>query len=153
MSGKPLTDAGPLASLGRLWHAEAMKYAVFFLALAAPVHAETPLSGDAFEKLVTGKTLSFSAGDAPYGVEYYAPDRRVIWSFVNGDCQSGEWYEKPTDNGPQICFVYENDGVAQCWQIFEDAGSLRAEFMNVPGTTVLYQAIEADPLVCGGVGA
>ncbi len=153
MSGKPLTDARALASLGRLWHARAMKYAVFFLALAAPVHAETPLSGDAFEALVTGKTLTFSVGGDPYGVEYYAPGRRVIWSFVNGDCQSGAWYEKPTDAGPQICFVYENNEEEQCWQVFEEAGSIRAEFMNVPGTTVLYQAIEAEPLVCGGVGA
>lgn len=120
--------------------------------LASPAAAETPLSGDAFEALVTGKTLTFSAGNAPYGVEYYAPGRRVVWAFTQGDCINGEWYDVDTPTGPNICFVYENNPEPKCWQVFEEGGQIRADFMNVPGTTVLYQAVEAEPLVCGGLG-
>lgn len=130
-----------------------MRSLIALIALTTPVLAETPLSGDAFEALVTGKTLTFSVDGAPYGVEYYAPNRRVIWSFVDGDCQNGTWHEVRGPAGPEICFIYESSEDTQCWQVFEDAGSLRAEFMNAPGTTVLYQAVEAEPLVCGGVGA
>ncbi|SLN22231.1 hypothetical protein [Pseudooctadecabacter jejudonensis] len=132
-----------------------MKCIILSIAMAlfaAPATAETPLSAEAFEALVEGKTLSFSVGGAPYGSEFYGPNRQVIWSFVNGTCQYGEWFERPTDQGPSICFVYEGDGQEQCWQVFEDAGTLRAEFLNAPNTTVLYQLEEAAPLVCGGVG-
>ena len=119
------------------------------------VVAETPLDGDAFEALVTGKTLTFSTAAGPYGVEYYAPNRRVVWSFVGGDCQNGEWYEAEGEMGPEICFIYETgeaDPIPQCWQVFEVDGKIRADFMNTPGTTVLYEAVETEPLVCGGLG-
>jgi len=133
-----------------------MRFLIFLSVCATQLAAETPLNGQAFDALVTGKTLTFSAGQAPYGVEYYAPNQRVIWSFVNGDCVNGVWYEKPSDTGPQICFEYENNDVPQCWQIFEDEVGLRAQFMtrdgDAPAPTVLYQAKESEPLICAGVG-
>ncbi|WP_296418482.1 hypothetical protein [Pseudooctadecabacter sp.] len=129
-----------------------MRVFAVLMACAGPALADVPLTGDAFEALVEGKTLSFSVGDVPYGTEYYAPGRRVIWSFIDGTCQSGEWYETAGDSGPQICFTYETSADPQCWQVFEVGGRLRADFMNAPGTTVLYEATEAEPLVCGGVG-
>ena len=76
-----------------------MKLALILTLFALPVMAETPLTGDAFEDLVAGKTLTFSNGLAPYGVEYYAPNRRVIWSFVGGECVNGEWYEEVRETG------------------------------------------------------
>ena len=141
-----------------------MKHLIAALLLASPALAETPMTGAEFEAFVTGKTLTFAIGSEPYGVEYYAPDRRVIWSFAGGECVNGEWYDEATDtgtntgtnsgtnSGTNICFVYENNPDPQCWQIFEVGGKLRADFMNRPGTTVLYEAYEAEPLVCGGVG-
>ena len=121
--------------------------------MATPALAETPLSGDAFEDLVTGKTLTFSTALGPYGTEYYAPNRRVVWSVVGGECITGEWYEEVVETGPNICFVYEKNTEPQCWQVFDEDGKIRADFMNRPGTTVLYEAVESEPLVCGGVGA
>jgi len=133
-----------------------MRFLIFMCLTATPLAAEMPLSAEEFDALVTGKTLTFSAGASPYGVEYYAPNQRVIWSFVNGDCVNGVWYEKSSDIGPQICFNYENNDIPQCWQIFEDQNGLRAEFIsnasNAQAPTVLYQAIESEPLICGGVG-
>ncbi|MDA9207600.1 hypothetical protein N9O61_01805 [Octadecabacter sp.] len=129
-----------------------MRFLILSIFVAFPALADTPLSGDAFEALVEGKTLTFSTGDTPYGVEYYAPDRRVIWSFVGQDCVNGKWYEGTSASGPTICFAYENNETPQCWQVFDLDGKIRADYMNAPGTTVLYEAIEAEPLICGGVG-
>lgn len=130
-----------------------MRYVIPFLMCACPAVAQEALTGDAFEALVEGKTLTFSIGQDPYGVEYYAPNRQVIWSFRGGDCQRGEWYEDTSDAGPMICFTYETSPDPQCWQVFDVDGKIRADFMNTPGTTVLYEATEAEPLICGGVGA
>ena len=129
-----------------------MRALILSLLFVTPAWGETPLSGDEFEALVQGKTLTFSVGDAPYGVEYYAPNRRVIWSFTDGDCVNGEWFEQQTQSGPNICFVYENSSEQQCLQVFDIDGKIRADFMNTLGTTILYEAIEAEPLVCGGLG-
>lgn len=120
--------------------------------LASPVFADEPLDGDAFEALVTGKTLTFSNGADPYGVEYYASNRRVVWSFMGGECVNGEWYEERTKTGSNICFTYENNDEPQCWQVFDVDGKIRADFMNTPSTTILYEAVESEPLICSGVG-
>jgi len=40
--------------------------------------------------------LIFSVGDAPYGVKFHVPNRRVIWSFADGDCVNGEWSDDQT---------------------------------------------------------
>ena len=123
------------------------------LFFASPAVADTPIDGDAFEALVTGKTLTYSGESGPYGIEYYAPNRQVIWSFIGGECEVGEWTEKPTKDGPSICFVYENNPDPQCWYVFEDAGQVRADFIGSLGGSVLYQLEQSEPLVCGGVGA
>ena len=130
-----------------------MRFLLTFLFLASPAIADTPLNGDEFEALITGKTLTFSNDTVPYGLEYYAPNRQVIWSFIGGDCKNGEWYEAQTNDGPAICFEYEDDDTPKCWQIFEENGNLRATFLNSVGTSDLYETSEGDPLVCGGVGA
>jgi len=131
-----------------------MRSALIALFLASsPAWAETPLDGEAFEALVTGRTLTFSTASGPFGVEYYAPNRRVVWSFVGGDCQNGEWYEVDGPSGPEICFTYETDPTPKCWQVFDVDGKIRADSMNTPGGTVLFEAVESEPLICGGVGA
>lgn len=130
-----------------------MRSLILSLCLATPAWAETPLNADAFEALVEGKTLTFSNTFGPYGVEYYAPNRRVIWSFVGGECISGEWYEAPGQNGPEICFLYENDDTPKCWEVFEEDGKIRADFANSPGSNSLYEAVEAEPLICGDLNS
>ena len=129
-----------------------MRALLLSLLLVSAAWGETPLSGDDFEALVQGKTLTFSVGDAPYGIEYYAPNRNVIWSFTDGVFVNGQWFEQQTQTGPTICFVYERNPEQQCCQVFDIDGKIRADFMNAPGTTILYEAVEAEPLVCGGLG-
>lgn len=117
--------------------------------IAGPACAETPMTGAQFEAYVQGKTLSFDAGDGPYGVEAYHPGRRVTWAFIGDECHAGIWYEQ----GANICFTYDFDPIPQCWQFFAAPGGLRAEFVNEPDTTVLYEALDdATGLICPGVG-
>ncbi len=125
-----------------------MRLTLALICLAAPLWAETPLTADQFEAYVTGKTLTFGGrGQDPYGAEQYSPGRRVIWTFLDNDCAEGEWYAE----GVNICFLYDFDSTAQCWQFFQEPGGLRAEFMNDPGTSVLYEAREGGkPLACPG---
>jgi hypothetical protein len=119
-------------------------------ALAAPALADAPMTADQFESYVTGKTLTFGvSGEAAYGVEQYRANRQVTWSFLDGNCSDGRWYQV----GENICFIYDFDPEPQCWQFFKEGGGLRAIFMNVPGTSVLYEAQDGQqPLVCNGLG-
>lgn len=122
------------------------------LALASPVAAETgPLDAAGFEAYTQGRTLSFgSQGAEPYGMERYLSGRRVIWTFLDGQCDNGVWYEQDDS----ICFTYDFDPTPQCWQFFVQDDGLLAIFMNDPGTTVLYEVQDnAGDLICGGLGA
>ncbi|KUF12078.1 hypothetical protein [Pseudoponticoccus marisrubri] len=115
--------------------------------LAAPAWAAEPMTASEFERYVTGKTLYFGLSGEAYGVEEYLPDRQVRWSFLDGKCKDGFWYE---DAG-QICFVYEDNPEPQCWSFFKEGSGLRAVFENDPGSTVLYEAEQDDePMVCYG---
>ncbi|MCK0149110.1 hypothetical protein MWU54_03680 [Marivita sp. S6314] len=115
--------------------------------MAFPVGAAEPLSGAEFESYVTGKTLYFGQNGDAYGVEEYLDDRRVRWSFLDGQCKDGIWYEE----GELICFVYEDNPNPQCWSFFRDRDGLRAIFQNNPEATTLYEARQSDePMMCLG---
>ena len=84
------------------------------LALAAlPLasRADEPLAAPEFEAYVQGKTLYFGLGGQPYGAEEYLPDRHVRWSFLDGRCKDGRWYEE----AGMICFVYEDTSDNTCF--------------------------------------
>ena len=120
------------------------------LALAAlPLasRADEPLAAPEFEAYVQGKTLYFGLGGQPYGAEEYLPDRHVRWSFLDGRCKDGRWYEE----AGMICFVYEHTSIPQCWSFFREGNGLRAVFENDPASTVLYEARQSDePMICMG---
>ncbi len=114
---------------------------------AGAATASEPMSASEFERYVDGKTLYFGMSGEAYGVEEYLPDRRVRWSFLDGKCKEGVWYE---DNR-QICFVYEDNPEPQCWSFFREGSGLRAVFENDPNSTVLYEANQNDePMLCYG---
>ncbi|MEM1431658.1 MAG: hypothetical protein AAGG09_19550 [Pseudomonadota bacterium] len=108
---------------------------------------QRPMSASEFEDYTEGKTLYFYSGGEAYGVEEYHPDRRVTWSFLDGQCKEGVWYPQ----GDEICFIYEDNPTPQCWTFYEEAGRLRAQFEGRDGGTVLYEAGEADEaMMCLG---
>ena len=117
------------------------------LLFASPVLAQTPMSAEEFEAYTMGKTLYFGSGGAPYGAEEYLDNRRVRWSFLDGKCKDGVWYE---ENG-LICFVYEDREAPQCWSFARNGDGLTALFQDEPGNTELYEAQQSDePMLCLG---
>lgn len=121
----------------------------FVLALTAlPALAqERPVLPEEFESLVTGSTLLYRNSQREHGAEEYLDNRRVRWSFLDGDCTEGYWYPK----GPQICFVYDDYPNEQCWQFYQDGGRLIARFEDSPTGTELYETSRRDsPLYCLG---
>ncbi|WP_405049019.1 hypothetical protein [Roseobacter fucihabitans] len=116
--------------------------------LAGPVLAGEPMSAQEFDDYTRGKTLFYGQGGASYGAERYMSNRRVQWSFLDGQCKEGEWYEE----GGQICFIYEdNPDDPQCWTFSEKGSGLIARFQNLPGTTELYEAGDmGQEMICLG---
>ena len=115
--------------------------------LAAPLHAETPMSAEAFDQYTNGKTLFYGQDGQAYGVERYLDNRRVVWSFLDGQCKDGYWYE---DNR-MICFLYEDRLDPQCWTFYGGPSGLIARFENDPNATELYEAEDiGEEMLCYG---
>lgn len=109
--------------------------------------ADRPVSPSEFESIVTGRTLSYSTRGMEYGAEEYFDGRRVRWSYLDGECEEGEWYP----SGEQVCFVYDELPSPQCWQFYMRDGRLLARFENNPEATELYELDRRDePLMCLG---
>lgn len=125
-----------------------MKYIMtFLLFLAAPVAAQDLLNAEEFDAYTRGKTLFYGQNGQAYGAEIYHENRRVEWSFLDGECKTGEWYE---DRG-LICFVYEDNPNPQCWSFTKGATGLIARFENNQNTTELYEAEEiGEEMLCLG---
>jgi hypothetical protein len=148
IAGRPGADRG-LALPGGLCHHGPMRWLAFsILALAAPaVQAAERMTAAEFDAYTRGKTFYYASDGMPYGAEEYLDNRRVRWSFLDGECQEGRWY---AEDG-LICFVYENHPDPQCWSFHRGAGGLVARFENDPAQTELYEVERSDaPLACKG---
>ena len=120
---------------------------ILWACAALPVAAQQSMTGAEFEAYTSGKTLFYGQSGQPYGAEVYHKNRRVQWSFLDGVCKEGSWYE---DAG-QICFTYEEDPEPQCWTFHEGPRGLIARFENNPAATELYEAQDMDePMLCLG---
>ena len=116
-------------------------------ALAAPLCAQSTMTGQEFDAYTRGKTLFYQSGGQTYGAERYLENRSVEWSFLDGECKAGQWYE---DAG-QICFTYDDRPDPQCWTFEKGSNGLIARFENNPNTTELYEAQDSDEkMLCLG---
>lgn len=108
----------------------------------------TPLNGQEFERYAEGRTIYYTFNGEPFGVEEYLPGKRVRWSFLDGQCKEGSWYQE----GRFICFVYEDTPeTPQCWTFFDEGSRLRALFLDDPTQTELFEVEDADePMLCLG---
>lgn len=124
-----------------------LRYIFALCLLATPALADPAMSGAEFEAYATGKTLHYGYSGQPYGGEEYLEGRRVRWSFLDGKCKDGIWYE---DAG-NICFVYEDEPEPQCWSFEQRASGLVAKFQNNPDYEELYEVEHKnEPLLCLG---
>lgn len=123
-----------------------MRFLVPICFFAFPALADTPMSAAEFEAHTQGKILTYGADGQNYGVEEYLPNRRVRWSFLDGKCKEGVWYQE----GQHICFIYEDDFEPQCWLFFNENGRLSAIFPNGDTPTELYETQQTDEMLCLG---
>lgn len=114
---------------------------------ALPAAAQNLMSAEEFDAYTRGKTFTYGSMGGPYGREQYLPDRRVRWSFLDGQCHAGEWYEE----AGLICFVYDIEPEPQCWSFLREEDGLIARFENDPLAGELYEVEQSRaPLSCPG---
>jgi len=110
---------------------------------------EVLMTPEAFEEFVSGSTVYFNRQGQPYGAEQYMPDRRVIWTFLDGRCERGAWFSE----GSTICFAYETQTEAQCWNFIESGGSKRARAIGAdPANDLVVVGQDEASLDCPGPG-
>ena len=144
----PLAGFDPLVSRTPIGQAVTMRYLILICLMATPAMAQDAMNAAEFDAYTRGKTLTFrNAGAEAYGIEQYQDNRRVIWSFLDGDCSNGVWYE----SNVKICFRYDFDPDPKCWKFYDDPEGLRAVFTSRPDSSVLYEAQDSkEPLICPG---
>jgi len=121
--------------------------ALVFLLVPLPALAQDSLDAGEFDAYTRGKTFYYGTESEPYGAEEYLPNRRVRWSFLDGKCKAGRWYQQ----NDQICFVYEDNPTPQCWSFYKGPGGLVARFENDPAQTTLYEVEQStEPMTCLG---
>jgi len=130
-------------------HAMRSVVLILFACLAVPTVAQAEnMSAEAFDAYTKGKTLFYGSGGEPYGAERYLDNRRVIWTFLDGQCKDGIWYDN--EDG-QICFVYEDNLDPQCWTFRRGPRGLIAQFENDTQASELYEAQDIDEeMLCYG---
>ncbi|MCZ4352099.1 hypothetical protein O4H61_06180 [Roseovarius aestuarii] len=114
---------------------------------ALPAQAQNLIGADEFDAYTKGKTFYYGSAGQAYGAEEYLENRRVRWSFLDGRCQEGVWYE---EDG-LICFTYDTTPEPQCWSFERGSGGLIARYENDPTQTQLYEVEKTpEPLLCLG---
>lgn len=128
-----------------------MKALLALALLPLPALAEEPMSPAAFERFSEGRTLTWALGATDFGIERYAPGRRVIWADLAGGCLSGTW----TADGDEVCFHYDDDpdGTPACWRFSRDGKTVVADQTRVDAPLRLTVVSEAGALVCPEYGS
>lgn len=120
---------------------------VSLMASVLAAQSGPPMNAEEFDAYTRGQTFTYGIGIEPYGVEEYLDNRRVRWSFLDGRCQDGEWYEENN----MICFVYEDNPDPQCWSFYQSPRGIVARFEDDPAQTTLYEITRTpEPLMCLG---
>lgn len=82
---------------------------------------DAPLTAEAFERFVEGRTMDTHDQTGRYGVETFLPGRRAIWRDAD-QCLEGRWRPQ----GEMICFDYQGDPMSYCWTYHDRGGWLMA---------------------------
>lgn len=115
--------------------------------LALPAQAETKMTAAQFDAFTKNSTLLFNRHGKPFGAEQYLDNRGVIWSFLDGTCQRGYWF----DVEDEICFVYEGQGAPLCWYFLDDGTRKSARVVgDPPQDDLVVSAQSKEPLSCPG---
>lgn len=137
-----------MALQGAIWQSAAMRLVLLMIGLTGVgCAAQAQMTAAEFDRYTRGQTFYYGSGGAPYGGEEYLDNRRVRWSFLDGQCESGYWYEA---NG-LICFLYDDRPDPQCWSFEQSDNGLVARFVGSESSTELYEVEKSsEPLMCLG---
>lgn len=145
-----LMTENDLAWLLPIWQSLIMRFFLLFLSIFASVTpglAQSSMTAEEFDAYTLGQTFYYANNGQPYGGEEYLENRRVRWSFLDGRCQDGHWYE---EDG-LICFVYDSEPQPQCWSFKKGESGLMALFDGDETALDLYEVEKSDkPLMCMG---
>ena len=125
-----------------------MRAAVLLLALTAPALAQEidpPLTAEAFERIVQGKTFDTYDQTGIYGVETFLPGRRAIWRDAE-ECKEGTWRMQ----GPLICFDYQGDPTPHCWTYHDRGGWMMAWYEGDRTNDPIMLYPSKDVVTCEG---
>ncbi len=117
------------------------------LILSAPAQAAQTLDAAGFRAEVEGQTIWFAQDGTEYGAEYYIGRDRVWWSFLDGNCLTGRWFQ----DGDALCFLYNDSERPQCWRFSLGPGGLSAESTDAANPVTIRETRRSDePLYCRG---
>jgi hypothetical protein len=111
----------------------------------ADLLADPPLSAEAFERLVEGKTMDTHDETGRYGVETFLPGRRAIWRDAE-QCLEGTWRAE----GDLICFDYQGEPFPYCWTYHDRGGWLMAWLDGDRGSSPILLYPSRDFVTCEG---
>ncbi len=111
----------------------------------AQAQDDAPLSAEAFEALVEGKTMDTHDSGGIYGVETFLPGRRAIWRDAS-QCLEGSWRPE----GEMICFDYMGDPAPHCWTYHDRGGWLMGWYKGDRGTEPIMLYPSTDFVTCEG---
>ena len=106
---------------------------------------DPPLSAEAFEAIVQGKTMDTYTQSGRYGIETFLPGRRAIWRD-EGQCLEGTWRAQ----GDQICFDYQGVDVPFCWTYHDRGGWLMGWLNGDRGSEPIMLYPSTDFVTCEG---
>ncbi len=118
---------------------------VAVLPFPALAEADPPLSAEAFEALVEGKTMDTHDIGGSYGVETFLPGRRAIWRDAL-QCLEGTWRPE----GEMICFDYIGEPETYCWTYHDQGGYLTGWFEGDRSGDPIMLYPSTDFVTCEG---
>ena len=115
--------------------------------LCSSAGAEELVTPEEFEALSKNRTLYFSFDGAPFGAEQFFEGRRTLWQHRDGTCTAGAWH----NDGPSLCFLYEDNLDLQCWYVIRRDGDLFVRADDAPeGQELRLERSDKVPLPCIG---
>jgi hypothetical protein len=120
--------------------------ALVLMCLAQAAFAQDlPLSAEAFEKMVEGRTMDTHDSTGRYGVETFLPGRRAIWRDADR-CLEGTWRPE----GEMICFDYLGEPYPYCWTYHDRGGWLMAWLDGDRASAPIMLYPSEDLVTCDG---
>lgn len=110
-----------------------------------PPASDPPLTVEAFERFVEGRTMDTFDQTGRYGVETFLPGRRAIWRDAN-QCLEGTWRPQ----GDQICFDYQGESLPYCWTYHDRGGWLMAWLDGDRSTDPITLHPSVEVVTCEG---